>query len=241
MSKYLTKLSLIFSLLMLISFSVIANNNVIKVYDKGQDGGMRIYSIACPNGEKTTVTQVLDISDERIGQQELTTSLDNVGTGTNSLKSRAQGLKKKALKFIGQLKNIEVLDLSECSSPGPTDIGIEELVGLPKLKDLNLWSTKVGDGAVEAIVKIPNLVRLNLDATKISDASMAFLPSLENLTWLHIGSTKITEKQISELYKLSKLKYLNLSFTEASFSDAVDEIYEKLKEATSEGCEIVGL
>ena len=108
MSKYLTKLSLIFALLMLISFSVIANNNVIKVYDKGQDGGMRIYSVACPNGKKTTVTQVLDISDERIGQQELTTSLDNVGTGTNSLKSRAQGLKKKALKFIGQQNRAEM-------------------------------------------------------------------------------------------------------------------------------------
>ena len=108
MSKYLTKLSLIFSLSMLMSVSVIAKNDVIKVYDKGQDGGMRIYSIACPNGKKTTVTQVLDISDERIGQQELTTSLDNVGTGTNSLKSRAQGLKKKALKFIGQQNRAEM-------------------------------------------------------------------------------------------------------------------------------------
>ena len=108
MSKYLTKLSLIFSLLMLMSFSVIANNNVIKVYDKGQDGGVRIYSIACPNGKKTTVTQVLDISDERIGQQELTTSLDNVGTGTNSIKSTAQGLRKKALKFIGQQNRSEM-------------------------------------------------------------------------------------------------------------------------------------
>ena len=108
MSKYLTKLSLIFSLLMLMSFSVIAKNDVIKVYDKGQDGGMRIYSIACPNGKKTTVTQVLDISDERIGQQEVTTSLDNIGADTNSLKSTAQGLKKKALKFIGQQNRSEM-------------------------------------------------------------------------------------------------------------------------------------
>ena len=108
MSKYLTKLSLIFSLLMLMSFSVIAKNDVIKVYDKGQDGGMRIYSIACPNGKKTTVTQVLDISDERIGQQELTTSLDNVGTDTNSAGLALQNLKKKALKIIGQKNRSEM-------------------------------------------------------------------------------------------------------------------------------------
>ena len=104
MSKYLTKLSLIFSLLMLMSFSVIANNNVIKVYDKGQDGGMRIYSVACPNGKKTTVTQVLDISDERIGQQEVTSLVDN----TNSAGSTLQKLKKKALKIIGQQNRAEI-------------------------------------------------------------------------------------------------------------------------------------
>ena len=104
MSKYLTKLSLIFSLSMLMSFSVIAKNDVIKVYDKGQDGGMRIYSIACPNGKKTTVTQVLDISDERIGQQEVTSLANN----TNSTGSTLQNLKKKALKIIGQQNRSEM-------------------------------------------------------------------------------------------------------------------------------------
>ena len=104
MSKYLTKLSLIFSLSMLMSFSVIAKNDVIKVYDKGQDGGMRIYSIVCPNGKKTTVTQVLDLSDERIGQQEVTSLPDN----TNSAGSTLQKLKKKALKIIGQQNRAEI-------------------------------------------------------------------------------------------------------------------------------------
>jgi hypothetical protein len=104
MSKYLTKLSLIFSLLMLMSFSVIAKNDVIKVYDKGQDGGMRLYSVACPNGKKTTVTQVLDISDERIGQQEVT----SLAANTNSTGPTLQKLKKKALKIIGQQNRSEI-------------------------------------------------------------------------------------------------------------------------------------
>jgi hypothetical protein len=104
MSKYLTKLSLIFALLILMSSSVIAKNDVIKVYDKGQDGGMRIYSVACPNGKKTTVTQVLDLSDERTGQQEVTSLPDN----TNSTGSTLQKLKKKALKIIGQQNRAEI-------------------------------------------------------------------------------------------------------------------------------------
>ena len=104
MSKYLTKLSLILSLLMLMSFSVIAKNDVIKVYDKGQDGGMRIYSIACPNGKKTTVTQVINVSNERLGQQEVTPLTDI----TNSAGLTLQNLKKKALKIIGQQNRSEM-------------------------------------------------------------------------------------------------------------------------------------
>ena len=86
------------------SFSVIANNNVIKVYDKGQDGGVRIYSIACPNGKKTTVTQVINVSDERLEQQEVTPLADN----TNSTGSTLRSLKKKALKIIGQQNRSEI-------------------------------------------------------------------------------------------------------------------------------------
>ena len=114
MSKYLTKLSLIFSLLMLISFSVIANNNVIKVYDKGQDGGMRIYSVACPNGKKTTVTQMLGEFDEQefIVEQVMSESgeglvMDNTikessASAIDSVSSTAQKLKQKFLNLINQ-------------------------------------------------------------------------------------------------------------------------------------------
>jgi len=105
MSKYLTKLSLIFSLLMLMSSSVIANNNVIKVYDKGQDGGMRIYSIVCPNGKKTSVTKMLNTSGEGQNlqtQQQIVKLNSNLKKEGRSIKSTAQNLKKKALKIIGQ-------------------------------------------------------------------------------------------------------------------------------------------
>jgi hypothetical protein len=63
-----------------------------------------MYSVACPNGKKTTVTQVLDLSDERTGQQEVTSLPDN----TNSTGSTLQKLKKKALKIIGQQNRAEI-------------------------------------------------------------------------------------------------------------------------------------
>ena len=64
-----------------------------------------------------------------------------------------------------KMKNLEILDMSECTSPGPTDEGIKELTNLPKLWDVNLWSTKVSDGAVEAISGIKTVTRLNLNTT----------------------------------------------------------------------------
>ena len=110
MSKYLTKLSLIFALLMLVSFSVIAKNDVIKVYDKGGiEGGLRLYVIVCPNGKKTMVAQVVEGRvDGAITEQEVTTISGNTGTDTNSVKSTVQSLKKKALKLIGQQNRSEM-------------------------------------------------------------------------------------------------------------------------------------
>jgi len=55
MYQYPMKIFLI--LFFLISFSVSAKEDVIKVYDKGMDGGMRIYTVVCPNGKKTSVTR----------------------------------------------------------------------------------------------------------------------------------------------------------------------------------------
>jgi len=95
---------------MLMSFSVIANNNVIKVYDKGQDGGMRIYSIVCPNGKKTSVTKILNISGQgqNFQKQQQAIELDSNFKKEKSIQSTAQNLKKKVLKLIGQQNRAEM-------------------------------------------------------------------------------------------------------------------------------------
>ena len=62
-------------LLFLISFSVSAKEDVVKVYDKGMDGGMRIYTVVCPNGKKTTVTQTFNRSGENADNNIRTTEV----------------------------------------------------------------------------------------------------------------------------------------------------------------------
>ena len=107
MYHYLTKIFTILFLLTAVSFSANAKKDVMKVYDKGQDGGNRIYSVACPNGKKTTVTQPINISYEYIDTQELNPSALNAEADA-SVKLTAQTIKDKALRLIGQQNRAEM-------------------------------------------------------------------------------------------------------------------------------------
>ena len=98
-------------LLFLISFSVSAKEDVVKVYDKGTDGGMRIYTVVCPNGKKTTVTQTFNRSGENADNNIRTTEvkvLDSNIDEAPSLKSTTQNLKKRALRLLGQQNRAEM-------------------------------------------------------------------------------------------------------------------------------------
>ena len=106
------KFSFLLSLFMIVSIPVAAESDAIKVYDKGLDGSMRYYSVACPNGKKTTITQTLGEFDEQEFIVEQITSdsgeelvMDNTievsDTGAiASLSATAQNLKQKFLDLL---------------------------------------------------------------------------------------------------------------------------------------------
>ena len=108
------KFSFLLSLFMIVSIPIVAESDAIKVYDKGLDGGMRYYSVACPNGKKTTVTQMLGEFDEQELIVEQITSesgeelvIDNTikesDTGAiDSISATAENLKQKFLDLINQ-------------------------------------------------------------------------------------------------------------------------------------------
>ena len=112
MRNYLIKFSFLLSLLMIVSIPVAAESDAIKVYDKGLDGPMRYYSVACPNGKKTTVTQTLEGLDEQESIVEQITSdsgeelvMDNTikassTSATESISATAQNLKQKFLDLL---------------------------------------------------------------------------------------------------------------------------------------------
>ena len=129
------------------------------------------------------------------------------------------------------------LDLSETNSPGVTDAASEQFAKMKKIKDLNFWSTQVGDDLVEKLAGLKTLTRLNLDKTNITNASIKQLTKMPQLTWLHIGSNApINDDAIEDLLKLPNLKYLNITGCKIS-----DEGFLQLDDALSpKGCIVIG-
>ena len=108
------KFSFLLSLFMIVSIPIAAESDAIKVYDKGLDGSMRYYSVVCPNGKKTTITQTLEEFDEQeIIFEQITSEsgeelvIDNTikesSTGAiDSISATAENLKQKFLDLINQ-------------------------------------------------------------------------------------------------------------------------------------------
>ena len=113
MHQYPTKIFLTLFVLLSVNPYVVAKEDAVNVYDKGSDGGMRIYTVVCPNGKKTSVTRAPNISSD--GQNletqrvvEVTAGDLNLNKEEKSIKSTTQTLKKKALRLLGQQNRAEM-------------------------------------------------------------------------------------------------------------------------------------
>lgn len=143
MYKYLTKF--LFLLFMTTSFSVVAKNDVVKVYDKGADGMRRYHAVVCPDGNKIYITQMLNKRGESVSSgdaisleplvdevdededfSETTTKPVRSGnssglnsqasaSSSDSVKEQTEGLKRKFLKLIGAKNKIEVCIGAQCN------------------------------------------------------------------------------------------------------------------------------
>ena len=88
------------SLLIIVSTSVIAANDSIKVYDKGLDGGVRYFHVTCLNGKNTTITQkILDTSAFEQDAPEI--KIEDLDPGEQStVATTAADIKQKFLDLI---------------------------------------------------------------------------------------------------------------------------------------------
>jgi Leucine-rich repeat (LRR) protein len=132
------------------------------------------------------------------------------------------------------MTNMVAISFQDC---GVTDQSFSALSGMTKLKEFDIFRTRVGNdalgsisgakemskmklrdcaittkGIVEHIGKFPNLTALDLSETTIKDAALVEIGKLEKLEDLNLWHTRVTDSGLAALTS-SKLKRLNLDDT----------------------------
>jgi hypothetical protein len=111
--------------------------------------------------------------------------------------------------------NVVMSDVVEVSwhAVHARDDDAQILVELPKLRDLRLNSTKLGDAAMEPVSHLTELRRLDLWCSRVTDHSMVYLSKLYRLRRLSLYSTQVTYEGLRFLEQLHQLEELNLRDT----------------------------
>ncbi|KAA0715110.1 C-Maf-inducing protein [Triplophysa tibetana] len=114
----------------------------------------------------------------------------------------------------GSFGNLENLSLAFTNV---TSACAEQLIKLPSLKQLNLWSTQFGDVGLRLLSEhLACLQVLNLCETPVTDAGLLSLSSMKSLCSLNMNSTKLTADTYEDLKaKLPNLKEVDVRYTEA--------------------------
>lgn len=114
----------------------------------------------------------------------------------------------------GSFGNLECLSLAFTQV---TSACASDLIKLPSLRYLNLWSTQFGDNGLQIISEhLQKLQVLNLCETPVTDKSLSCLASLKSLRKLNLNSTSLSALTFEGLKeKLPALQECDVRYTDA--------------------------
>jgi hypothetical protein len=118
------------------------------------------------------------------------------------------------------------------SGDNVTDAGTAALKGLPKLRDVGLHCSKVGDGAVKHLATLPALDDLSLMFSGVTDAGMKGLAGCPKLSALNLQKTAVTDAGLMELAASKSLKSVDVRDTKVTAAGV------KAFEAARPGCKV---
>ncbi|XP_052008480.1 C-Maf-inducing protein-like [Xyrauchen texanus] len=147
-------------------------------------------------------------------QRELKELQRKGGPTRLTLPSKSTDADLARLLISGSFGNLENLSLAFTNV---TSACAEQLIKLPSLKQLNLWSTQFGDAGLRLLSEhLACLQVLNLCETPVTDAGLLSLSSMKSLCSLNMNSTKLTADTYEDLKaKLPNLKEVDVRYTEA--------------------------
>ncbi|XP_039619410.1 C-Maf-inducing protein isoform X2 [Polypterus senegalus] len=147
-------------------------------------------------------------------QRELKELQRKGGPTRLTLPSKSTDADLTRLLSSGSFGNLENLSLAFTNV---TSACAEQLIKLPSLKQLNLWSTQFGDAGLRLLSEhLTSLQVLNLCETPVTDAGLLALSSMKSLCSLNMNSTKLSADTYEDLKaKLPNLKEVDVRYTEA--------------------------
>ncbi|XP_064641803.1 C-Maf-inducing protein-like isoform X2 [Lineus longissimus] len=131
-----------------------------------------------------------------------------------TLPSKSTDADLAKLLSSGSFGNLECLSLAFTQV---TSNCAKDLIKLPSLRYLNLWSTQFGDGGLQLISEhLQKLQVLNLCETRVTDKGLTSLSALKNLRKLNLNSTHLSALTFEDLKeKLPALQECDVRYTDA--------------------------
>jgi hypothetical protein len=114
----------------------------------------------------------------------------------------------------GSFGNLECLSLAFTQV---TSACAKDLIKLPSLRYLNLWSTQFGDSGIQLLAEhLQKLQVLNLCETPVTDKGLSCLSSMKSLRKLNLNSTNLSALTFEGLKeKLPALQECDVRYTDA--------------------------
>jgi hypothetical protein len=179
---------------------------------------LTFFQVSRSNSE-TPLTRVFD--DHHLALLKGETALRELGLNRT-------GVTDQGLACLGDLKNLEVLDLTGLRGKGITDAGLNSLMPLKKLRMLGLGgNSEITDAGLYHLQNLTNLELLAIQETRVSGVGLKHLKGLTRLSNLNLDSTRVTDKDLESIKAFVGLKMLVVRNT-AVTDDGVAELKKSL-------------
>lgn len=117
------------------------------------------------------------------------------------------------MEYLIGLKKLKVLELRDTLV---TDRGAPHLGHLPALEELDLYGAKLTDSGIRSLSPAKKLRRLNLLGSQVTDEGVETLAGLPMLEELILYRSQISNTGLARLAQLKNLKELDLRYTRVS-------------------------
>ncbi|KAK3086918.1 hypothetical protein FSP39_025386 [Pinctada imbricata] len=179
--------------------------------DVVENNDLKMQMVTTLQSTSTGKRMYTDLCERQIALRELQ---QKGGPKKLTLPSKSTDSDLAKMLSSGSFGNLECLSLAFTHV---TSACANDLIKLPSLRYLNLWSTQFGDTGLQLISEhLHKLQVLNLCETPVTDKGLVCLSSLKNLRKLNLNSTSLSALIFEGLKeKLPALQECDIRYTDA--------------------------